>query len=65
MEAEAGPAGRTLDILPGGEGTTTAGSCVVLLKASAWVAKFGERGPGDEQVGVAWSWGVGLDVSLF
>ena len=25
MEAEAGPAGRTLDVLPGGEGTATAG----------------------------------------
>lgn len=35
------------------------GSCVVWPKASAWVAKFGERGPGDEQAGVAWSWGVG------
>lgn len=30
----------------------------VLLKASAWVAKSGERGPGGEQAGVPWI-GVG------
>lgn len=49
-----------MDLLPGGVRTSTAGRgcCVVLLKASAWVAKSGERGPRDEQAGVPWM-GVG------
>lgn len=38
---------------------------MVLLKASAWVAKSGERGPGDEQAGVAWIRGWGLGIALF
>lgn len=68
MEAEAGPAGGTLDILPGGEGTSTAGR-----GAAAWCSRklqlgwlnLGREAPGmsrREWPGVG---GWGLGVSLF